>query len=302
MARYSVKHVKIAYVWCGSCGRKGAYQVPGRGVTRCRFCRALDPPLLGHPEEKEFHRALELGELELVYQPEVDLPKGELVGVEALLRWNRPEHGVLRPAVFLRRAEETGLIVPIGTWVLHEACRQASLWLHERSREPALAVSVNLSGRQFDSWLAETVASCLSATGLPGRLLRLEVTKSIFLSDIRSASRQLERLRDELGVRVTLDSFGGPESSLSVLGEFPLDFVKLDRSLIANIEGNPRHLTILSGTVDLLHSLDLVVVAKGVESQAQLGELNRLGCAIAQGNHIGPPLPPGLLAERLNPR
>jgi EAL domain-containing protein (putative c-di-GMP-specific phosphodiesterase class I) len=290
--------VKIDYVWCGSCGRKGAYQVPGRDVTRCRFCRALNPPLMGHPEEQEFHRALELGELELVYQPEVDLPKGELVGAEALLRWNRPEHEVLRPAVFLRRAEETGLIVPIGKWVLQEACRQAAVWLQQRGGEQALAVSVNLSGRQFDSRLVETVASCLSDSGLPAPLLRLEVTDSVFLSDIRAAARELARLR-ELGVRVTLDSFGGPESPLSALGEFPLDFVKLDRSLIANLDGNPRQLTIVTGTVELLHSLDLVVVAKGVESEAQLDLLHRVGCAIAQGNHVGPPLSPALLADRL---
>jgi len=290
--------VKITYVWCGSCGRKGAYSVPGRGVTRCRFCRALNPPLLGHPEEKEFHKALERGELELVYQPEVVLPEGDLVGVEALLRWNRPERGVLPPAVFLRRAEETGLIVPIGTWVLHEACRQAARWRHEQSEEPALAVSINLSGRQFDSGLLETVASCLSATGLPSSLLRLEVTESIFLGDVGSAARQLESLR-ELGVKVTLDSFGGPDSSLNALREFPVDFVKLDRSLLGDIEGNPRYLTILAGAVNLLNSLDLTVVAKGVEREAQLGQLHRLGCAMAQGNHFGPPLPPGLLAERL---
>lgn len=161
-----------------------------------------------------------------------------------------------------------------------------------------MAVSVNLSGRQFDSGLLETVASCLSATGLPSSLLRLEVTESIFLGDVGSAARQLESLR-ELGVKVTLDSFGGPDSSLNALREFPVDFVKLDRSLLGDIEGNPRYLTILAGAVNLLNSLDLTVVAKGVEREAQLGQLHRLGCAMAQGNHFGPPLPPGLLAERL---
>ena len=234
----------------------------------------------------------------IVYQPEVALPDGELVGVEALLRWNRPEQGVLPPAMFLRRAEESGLIVPIGTWVLHEACRQAARWLDERPGQPAVRVSVNLSGRQFDSWLPDTVASCLSATALPPQLLCLEFTPSLFVRDFRSAAQQLEQIR-RLGAKVTLDSFGAPDSPLSVLGQFPLDVVKLDRSLIANIGANRRWLTILTGAVDLLRSLDLVVAAKGVESDGQLHHLKRVGCAIAQGHYVGTPVPASLLSQRL---
>ena len=234
--------------------------------------------------ENELRLALERGELRLAYQPIVDLESGRPTGVEALLRWAHPERGLLAPADFLAAAERTGLIVPIGRWCLHEACRQVAGWDRE------LELTVNVSARQFAAGtLAADVRAALAASGLAPERLGLELTEHTLIEDPGEAQRVLSELR-AAGVRVLLDDFGTGYSSLGYLRRFNIDAVKIDRTFVAGVHEDVEQRAIVEAIVKMAEALGLDVVAEGVELEAQLSELRRMGGTRAQGFLFSRPL------------
>jgi predicted signal transduction protein with EAL and GGDEF domain len=237
-------------------------------------------------------RAVEREEFWLCYQPRVDLATGGIVGVEALLRWQSSDLGVVSAATFVPVLEETGLIVPVGEWVLRTACRQARTW-QENCAGRFLRVAVNLSARQFGREdLVGTVASALKECGLDPRCLEVEITESLLMEDIEASSRMLEQLKRVLGgVRVSIDDFGTGHSSLSYLKSFPIDLLKIDSSFIRNLATDPDDAAITTAMIGLAHNLRLKVIAEGVETEEQLAFLQNKGCDEAQGYYFGRPLP-----------
>jgi EAL domain-containing protein (putative c-di-GMP-specific phosphodiesterase class I) len=233
--------------------------------------------------EHELRLGLSREEFEVVYQSQYDLASGAQVGVEALVRWHHPVHGKVAPAHFISVAEETGLIVPLGEWVLRRACRDAAAW-----PEP-LSVAVNLSPAQFhDSDIAETVAAILQETGLPAERLELEITESLLINDTEEVLEKLSRLR-ELGVKIALDDFGTGYSSLNYLARFPFDKIKIDRQFVRNMTRDPAMRAIVKTIVALGKSLAVTVTAEGVESQEQAAMLREFGCPQVQGFLYGLP-------------
>lgn len=236
--------------------------------------------------ENDLRHAVQKGELELHYQPVAELKGGTVVAHEALVRWQHPKKGLVPPADFIQLAEDTGLILGIGEWVLHEACR----WATFIGTEHGVQVAVNLSARQFkDPKLIDLVRRVLAESGLPPTLLVLEITESTAMQQTDVAVRTLKRLKD-LGVSLALDDFGTGYSSLAYLRRFPVDRLKIDRSFIADIPGDRNAESLLKGIVGLAHALGLTVVAEGVETQAQKDFLAALGCDLAQGYLIGRPV------------
>jgi diguanylate cyclase (GGDEF)-like protein/PAS domain S-box-containing protein len=249
--------------------------------------------------EHGLRRALEHEEFVVRYQPNVRISSGEIVGFEALVRWEHPERGLLLPEEFVPLAEETGLIVPIGERVLEEACRQAKEWQQQRSSDPPVVVCVNLSARQFrESSLAETIARILDEIGLDPRYLFLEVTESTTMSDAVATVAALKQLQD-LGVRVMIDDFGTGYSSLSYLERFPVDYVKIHRSFVGGLGKDPGAAVLVSGVIHLAHALDLEVIAEGVETAEQLERLREMECDLAQGYLFSEPLPAQGVADLL---
>ncbi len=248
--------------------------------------------------ENALRRALERNELVLLYQPQFDIASGRPVGVEALLRWQRPGRGLVPPGDFTSLAEETGLIVPVGAWVLRTACAQAKAW--ESAGLLPLTMALNVSARQFhDEDLLEQVAGVLKETGLGPASLELEVTESAVME---SAERTIAILRalKRIGVRLSLDDFGTGYSSLSYLRRFPLDKIKMDQSFVGNLRTEEGGDAAIARAVILLgHSLKLKVIAEGVETEAQLAFLRRHRCEEAQGYLFGVPMTAEALAARL---
>ncbi len=234
--------------------------------------------------ETDLRRALEREEFRLYYQPIISLLTGELTGFEALLRWAHPKRGIVAPVEFIRLAEETGLIIPIGQWVLWEACRQAEAWRQARGPNAApLTMSINLSARQFaQATLVESVADALAVTGLPPTTLRLEITESILMDHAEASVRVLDQLRRS-GVHVQVDDFGTGYSSLSYLHRFSLDALKIDRSFVAGLGRGGENTEIVRTIVTLARNLGMLVVAEGVETEVQRDVLIALGCEQAQG-------------------
>jgi EAL domain-containing protein (putative c-di-GMP-specific phosphodiesterase class I) len=243
----------------------------------------------------DLQHALDLDQLELHYQPVVRLDGGYIVGVEALLRWQHPQRGLIPPDHFIPVAEETGLIVPVGRWVLETACREGVL-LHERfPREEPLTISVNLSVRQLQSeTLVSDVRAALERSGLPPSSLVLEITESLMLVDADYALSQLYALKG-LGIRLAMDDFGTGYSSLSYLSRFPVDILKMDRSFV----GSEENAALTSAIIALGTSLALDVVAEGIELPEQANSLQTLGCEIGQGFLFAKPMTPAALAEFL---
>ncbi|MGY1601918.1 putative bifunctional diguanylate cyclase/phosphodiesterase [Geodermatophilus sp. SYSU D00815] len=240
--------------------------------------------------------ALDEGQLEVHYQPVVSLSGGEPVGYEvtgyeALLRWHHPERGMVSPAEFVPLAEDTGLIVPIGAWVLAEAARQAVAWSQEAGRP--IRMAVNLSPRQLaEEDIVATVAGALEDTGLPAAQLTLEVTESVLVQDVDRVVDRLLALR-ALGVRVAIDDFGTGYSSLSYLRRLPADIIKIDRSFVTDLAQDGASRTLISSIIELARSLRLDVVAEGVEDAVQRSVLQSLQCSHAQGYLFARPLPAG---------
>jgi diguanylate cyclase (GGDEF)-like protein/PAS domain S-box-containing protein len=241
--------------------------------------------------EQWLRRAIERDELRVHFQPEVRLADGRVEAVEALLRWQHPERGLLLPADFLALAEETGLIVPVGAWVLTEACRWAARLTGAGPGGSSPGVWVNLSARQLAMPdLTGTVAEALAGAGIAPDRLCLEITESALMEDAEATLATLRSLKD-LGVGLAVDDFGTGYSSLSYLRRFPVDFIKVDRSFVDGLGHDPEDTAIVAAVVGLAHSLGLVPVAEGIETAGQLAELRRLGCELGQGHLFAPPVP-----------
>jgi diguanylate cyclase (GGDEF)-like protein len=235
--------------------------------------------------------AIERGQLRLYYQPEVSLGDGTPYAVEALLRWDHPERGLLAPQEFIGLAEETGLIVPIGEWVIREACGALAGWRRDGRVSDDLAISVNLSPRQLGApGLVDTIRVALRGSKLPPRCLCLEVTETSVAQDVVGAYAVLGELR-RLGVRIALDDFGTGYSSLSALSRYPLDIVKIDRSFICQANGDRASVRMFMAILELVRAVDLDAVIEGIEEPWQLDLLRRAGCGIAQGFLFASPAP-----------
>ncbi len=270
------------------------YRAKERGRGRCEvFDAEMRARALRRLEtERELRHALDRDELELHYQPVVALGSGEIVGLEALVRWNHPERGLLDPGEFVPIAEDSGLIEPIGRWVQETACRQALGWHDLRPDQRPLDISVNLSARQVAHRdLADSVREILTGTGLDPVNLRLEITESVLVDESASATTTLEAL-SEIGVRLVLDDFGTGYSSLAYLNRFPFDALKIDRSFVDGLGVEQERTAIVEAVIGMARALSLDAIAEGVENEAQLSELRRLGCDYAQGHLFSRPLAP----------
>jgi diguanylate cyclase (GGDEF)-like protein/PAS domain S-box-containing protein len=238
--------------------------------------------------EADLWRATRRGEFRLCYQPQVELGSGRLIGMEALIRWQHPSRGLVSPAEFIPLAEESGLILQIGRWVLAEACRQARTWQDRLANPPA--VTVNLSARQFrDPNLVGDVAHVLESSGLRPRHLTLEITETVVMEDAEATVATLHQLK-ELGVQVAVDDFGKGYSSLSYLKRFPVDTLKIDKEFVGGIGRNQCDTAISTSVVSLAHAFGLRVVAEGIERIEQLRHLRTLGCELGQGYFFSAPL------------
>jgi len=247
--------------------------------------------------ESGLRRALENDGLELHYQPQVDVRTGEIVGAEALLRWKHAERGYISPTTFIPIAEDSGLILPLGHWVIDHACWQAMEW--RRAGLPPLPIAVNVSGVQVRRQeLAEIVRRALAVTGLEPQYLRIEITETSIVSIRDRAIELLSQLR-ELGVSLALDDFGTGYSSLSYLKSFPIDMLKIDRSFVAEMLTDHTTASIVEAIVSMTRILGLKVLAEGVEDQAQLAFLKKLGCDIVQGFYVSSAVPPDAFANLL---
>jgi EAL domain-containing protein (putative c-di-GMP-specific phosphodiesterase class I) len=247
--------------------------------------------------ENNLRKALDRSEFELYYQPQVDLATGRIVAIEALIRWNQPDLGLIMPSDFIPLAEETGLIVPIGDWVLRTACRQAKQW--EVAGLGPLRMAVNVSGQQF--WQKNFIPgleSALRAAQLQPSALEIEITESVLMRDGDETIATLEKLK-AMGVRIALDDFGTGYSSLAYLRRFPVNVLKVDRSFIMGIAESPDDAAMAGAIVTMAASLKLDVVAEGVETQEQLDVLRRLAYPVVQGYMLARPLPAAQLESLL---
>jgi len=277
------------------------YRAKDRGRARYElFDEVMREHAIAHLQiERDLRRALERDELALVYQPILSLGGRAIVGVEALLRWQHPQRGLVVPSEFLMIAEEAGLIEPIGRWVLDTACRQLTEWLRALPGAPPVWIAVNLSTVQVARpGLAEMVADVLARAELDPRCLSLEITESLMLRDADALSEALPALK-EIGVQVALDDFGTGYSSLGYLTRLPIDALKIDRSFVDGLGTDDRDSAITEAIIAMAHALSLIVVAEGVESPLQLAELTQLGCDLAQGFYFSPPVAPDALARML---
>ena len=267
------------------------YRAKEQGRNNFRFFTGElnDRVLARMTMEKHLRRALERDEFLIHYQPQVDLYTGRITGMEALVRWQSPELGFIPPARFIPLAEETGLIVPIGEWVLRAACAQNKAW--QDAGFPPLVMAVNLSPRQFrQEGLAETVARIVEETGLEPQRIELEIIESLLMHDVDSATVILNKLK-ELGVQLTMDDFGTGYSSLSYLKRFPFDKMKIDQSFVHDITSDPDSAAIVKTIIALAHSLNLRVIAEGIETEGQLGYLRSHACDEMQGYYFSRPVP-----------
>lgn len=243
--------------------------------------------------EKHMHKALKNQEMILYYQPRIELKTNTIIGMEALLRWKHPNKGLIPPSKFIPLAEETGLIVPIGEWVLYTACKQNKEW--QDAGFPRMIISVNISARQFQHNLITTVKKILNETGLEPRFLELEITESMLMDNIDKTTETLHQLK-RIGVQLSIDDFGTGFSSLNYLMHFPIDYLKIDKSFVKNIVSSPA---IAKSIITLGHNLNIKVIAEGIEEQEQSKALALQQCDYGQGYLYSPPIPKELFEKKL---
>jgi len=268
------------------------YHAKARGRSRSElFDGAMDLAARTRQQlEHDLRHAIQRNELRLFYQPEVEIETGRLVGMEALVRWEHPTRGLIPPSEFLSVAEETGLIVPIGRWVMLEACRQAREWQKQFASDVSLMVSVNLSGKHLQqSSLIDEVQDVLKVTGLQPQHLIIEITETVAMAGAETTIEILTKLKS-LGVLLAIDDFGTGFSSLAYLKRFPVDLLKIDKSFVDGVANNLHDTAIVEAIIALGHALDLRVIAEGVERVEQLQQLRSLGSELGQGYFFGQPL------------
>ncbi|MBV9895524.1 MAG: EAL domain-containing protein [Chloroflexi bacterium] len=267
-------------------------------------CAVFDPSLESRALERleienDLRHALQRGELRVLYQPILSLDSRNIMEVEALVRWNHPQRGLLSPAVFIPVAEERGLIVSIGQWVLEQACRQIRIWQQQFPKAPPLVVSVNLSGRQFQHInLVADVQRTLQETGIAPHSLKLEITESVLMRDVEAAVATCDALK-RLGVQLAIDDFGTGYSSLGQLKRFPFDALKIDRSFVDGLGQDQHDAAIVRSVVALARTLGLSVTAEGIETALQEAQVRSLGCELGQGFLFSRPQAPDVVASLL---
>ncbi len=266
------------------------YQAKEHGKNKYQFYSAeMNANAIAHLTlEAELRHALEHNEFLLHYQPQIDIRTGRLVGFESLIRWQHPEKGLVPPGKFIPLLEETGLIVPVGEWVLHEACRQNQSW--RQAGLLPVRIAVNFSGYQFSKKnIHQLVAQALADTGLSADGLEAEITEGVLMDDVAASSHTLQQLQN-MGVAIAIDDFGTGYSSLSYLKQFTVDMLKIDQSFVRDITCNPQDVEIVTSIISMAHGLQLGVIAEGVETEEQLQLLTDLGCDQVQGYLTGRPL------------
>jgi EAL domain-containing protein (putative c-di-GMP-specific phosphodiesterase class I) len=275
------------------------YHAKAAGRNNCQFF-APDMNQLAAERQAlgtDLHLALERNELLLHFQPIVNIASGKLTGMEALLRWQHPTQGLIGPLKFIGLAEDTGLIVPIGEWVLRSACTQLKAWQDEGYT--IHRVAINLSSIQFrQKTLVERIAGILDETGLAAHLVELEITESLLMGNTDEVVKTLHRLSD-MGLEISIDDFGTGYSSLSYLKRFPIDTLKIDRSFVTDLATDPDVATIAMAIIALARSLKMKVIAEGVEDPAQLDFLTRHGCDEYQGYYFSKPVTAAEMATKL---
>ncbi|MFI4861691.1 MAG: putative bifunctional diguanylate cyclase/phosphodiesterase [Phycisphaerales bacterium JB063] len=249
--------------------------------------------------ENEFRRAMDERQIEVYYQPIITTAEGDISGFEALARWNHPERGVISPDEFIPLAEETGLIVELGEWVFHQACNQLRVWRMGLPSGHDLSVTVNLSKRQLiHPHLISVFGRILHETGVPADRVWLEITESAIMDERNDASKIIEQLK-ALGVKLALDDFGTGHSSLSCLHQFPIDVLKVDRSFVRHLNESMAFSAVLSSIISLGHNLNMRIIGEGIESSAQLAQLQALDCDYAQGYFFAKPMPAEAASQML---
>ena len=281
------KHAEVALKKAKSSGERYLYYAPQMNATMAARLEL----------ENALRQALDARQFVLYYQPRVDMLSGRIVGAEALIRWEHPQRGLVSPMEFIPLAEETGLIVPIGAWVIDTVCAQQAAWLEQKIE--LVPVAINLSAVQFKKGqVLQTIGEAVARHGLPPRYIEFELTESVVMDNPEEATRNLRALKS-MGMKLSLDDFGTGYSSLAYLKRFPFDFVKIDRAFVTDITNNTEDAAIATAIIAMAHSLNLRVVAEGVETEGQLRYLRRHRCDEMQGYYFSRPLPADAFASML---